>query len=181
MPRRPGRGVRALAATLLIAVAAGLIAPSEGRAAYLFSSHTFTPCGATLSTGPTSAQCAVAYGSAAWASSPANFNVSSGIQLWTVPSTGLYRITAAGAKGGGALGANGRVVAANLNLTEGDVIKILVGQTGASSGNTGGGGGGSFVATNANAALVVAVGGGGGGNSNAGNVAPATEIGRAHV
>ncbi len=171
-----GRGLAAPLSVLLIASLAVLVAPardsgSADASTYSFTSHTFTPCGATGQSGPTLTNCRSAY-STSWANSTANFDVIGGIQHWTVPVTGLYEITAAGARGGGTQAGNGRVVSGRLLLTGGHVLKILVGQQGVvgtqnAAGSTGGGGGGSFVATSANVALVVGGGGGGSGDSAA--------------
>jgi hypothetical protein len=96
--------------------------------------------------------------------------------LWTVPYTGAYVIEANGAKGGSGFsssgtersGGAGAYIKGTVNLTEGEVIKILVGQRGnnGSSNTSGGGGGGTFVVKNANnTPIIVAAGGNGGGTS----------------
>ena len=106
--------------------------------------------------------------------------LSGGIQQWTVPYTGGYRIEAVGAAGGyntynnsDQYGGRGARKVGTFNLTEGEIIQILVGQEGgirksisssASSGVVlagGGGGGGTFVVRGRNTALIVAGGGGG--------------------
>jgi len=131
--------------------------------------HTFTPCGATGSNGPSQAQCNTAYG--------AGFViVSGGIQAWVVPASGTYRIEARGAKGGRAAGFNhfgrGAVMAGDFSLTAGQTLSILVGQSGIDNTSSGGGagGGGSYVVLNNNP-LVVAGGGSGGGNYSSPNYA----------
>ena len=64
----------------------------------------------------------------------------SGIQHWTVPFTGTYRITAVGASGGDddtrtpARG-RGAYMRGDFDLTKGEVIKILVGQKGTENKN----------------------------------------------
>ena len=170
----------------LLFLAVPLIPSSFGSAdaaAYSFLSHTFTPCGATGRLGPTLANCTSAY-TTTWDDNASYFNVSSGIQLWTVPVSGLYQFTVAGAKGGGTNAAAGRIVRGQVLLTEGDVIKILVGQAGlvgTGDAATGGGGGGSFVATSANVPMFVAGGGGGSGGSfaaSAGSTSTAGDVGR---
>ena len=140
---------------------------------YNFNAWTFTPAGATGRNGPSLANVQSAYTSAAWASNTSNLTVVSGVQKWTVPKTGLYRIQAAGAPGGkgsdgfGATnqpGGNGVILSATFYLMVGDILYILVGQHGGDSptvgtgGSTleagngfnsdtdGGGGGGTFVA-----------------------------------
>ncbi len=131
-------------------------------------SWTFTNCGASGRNGPSQSQCNTAYGSGV-------VSVSSGIQLWTVPATGTYRITVNGAQGGnggGRTGGLGASMRGDFTLTAGSVIKILVGQQGGSrvgsSNEAGAGGGGSFVTLNDNTPLIVAGGGGGGGASQNG-------------
>ena len=98
--------------------------------------------------------------------------LSSGIQQWTVPYTGEYRIEAVGAAGGHDKKQNstqyigrGTRMVGTFNLSQGEMIQILVGQEGEirSSGKIGGsgGGGGTFVVRGSNTALVVAGSGGG--------------------
>lgn len=144
---------------------------SEPSALYSFSSFTFTNVNITGQNGPTLANCLSVYNTAAntWLNNTSFFNViTQGIQLWTVPVTGSYTITAKGARGG--TGNAGTSLAASctgtFSLTQGDIIKIMVGQAGGSassgcSGSKGAGGGGTFVTTNANSPLIVAGGGGG--------------------
>jgi len=128
-------------------------------------SQTFTPCGATGRTGPIQSQCNVSYGAAL-------VNLSSGIQEWTVPATGTYRITVAGASGGaggpGTQGGQGAIVEGQFQLNVGDVFHMLVGQAGISVPDGGGGGGGSFVVDALSVPLIIA-GGGGGGNGATGS------------
>lgn len=139
---------------------------SQANAAglYSFSAITFSTCGATGQNGPTLTQCATnTYSSQSWTANTSYFNVTAGIQYWTVPSTGNYTITAAGAKGGGS-GGLGAVETGTFSLNQGDVIRILVGQKGSGS-FTGSGGGGTFVVAspyNTNASILVIAGGGGG-------------------
>ncbi|XP_019639205.1 PREDICTED: keratin, type I cytoskeletal 9-like [Branchiostoma belcheri] len=93
-----------------------------------------------------------------------------GIQYFTVPDSGQYRIEAAGsAAGWGRLdkkSARGRgaVVRGTFQLKKGEVLKILVGQEGLENkSNSGvGGGGGTFVTKRDNTPLLVAGGAGGG-------------------
>ncbi len=83
-----------------------------------------------------------------------------GFQVWTVPRTGPYRITAAGSRSGIATAWTSNVLAANafgrgaviqsvFNLQRGQKITLVVGQPSANTTSTGytapGGGGGSFV------------------------------------
>jgi hypothetical protein len=130
----------ALGATL----ASLLFSTPTSWAGYAFTSHTFTPCGAIGKLGPTQANCRTAY-TTTWDEADANFTVTSGIQLWVVPSTGNYRILAKGAKGGdgnAGVGGAGASMQGDFQLTKGDVIKILVGQSGVDWTSLSGGGGG---------------------------------------
>jgi hypothetical protein len=143
--------------------------PSE---LYAFTTFTFTNAGVTGGSGPTLAQLRSSYSSSSWTQNNDYFNITTqGIQLWTVPATGNYIITARGAQGGGTSYGDGRagglgaVMVGTFNLTQGQKIKILVGQMGGVQSNYssygGGGGGGTFVATQDNIPLIVAGGGGG--------------------
>lgn len=92
---------------------------------------------------------------APWLFNSAFFSLDSdfttGIQLWTVPLTATYRITAGGGRGGGEGGGLGALVSGTFTLTRGQKLRILPGNPGTrsigstSSTNSGGGGGGSFV------------------------------------
>lgn len=149
----------------------GKAAVSNAPGMFTFSNYTFTNSGATGKAGPTSAQLR-STATEPWASNSSRYlNVNStGIQLFTVPKTGNYTITAAGAMGGGAnlsVGGKGRIATGTFSLTQGETLKIVVGQAGkevfnnvASWGGTGGGG--SFVVCELNNELLVAGGGGGG-------------------
>ena len=99
--------------------------------------------------------------------------LSSGIQLWTVPYTGDYKIEAVGAAGGyyayltsAQYRGRGTIMTGTFKLNKGDVIKILVGQEGGNGqGHDGsGGGGGTFVVKEEGTLLIIAGGGGGGVN-----------------
>lgn len=66
---------------------------------YEFTSHTFTNCGTTGRTGPALATCQSSYNTAeanTWKGTYLTM-VTNGIQEWTVPSTGTYKITSLGA------------------------------------------------------------------------------------
>lgn len=96
-------------------------------------SYTFTNCGATGRFGPTQTQVTSAY-VATNLSLVATTSPTSGIQTWTVPTTGLYRVTAWGASGGDATSGPapgfGAIMAGDFMLSAGDVLRILVGQMG---------------------------------------------------
>tara|TARA_Y100000996_G_scaffold107122_1_gene78793 strand:- start:563 stop:3778 length:3216 start_codon:yes stop_codon:yes gene_type:complete len=125
---------------------------------YYFTSHTFTNAGKTGRFGPTLFQLRNAYAGASWASNSDFFNLGgplpvvtrqetlNGFQLWTVPETAIYKITAKGAMGGTSYsterGGRGGLITAYFNLTMGTKIVILVGQRGGSSTSESGGGGG---------------------------------------
>jgi hypothetical protein len=122
---------------------------------YPFSSFTFTTCGATGVSGPQQSACRSAYSGATWAQADSYYTVSAGIQSWVVPATGSYLITAAGASGGNAVASAGvgTVISAQVTLTQGTVLKLLVGQSGANgpTSSGGGGGGGGFNSDGTNA------------------------------
>ena len=96
--------------------------------------------------------------------------LSSGIQQWTVPYTGDYRIEAIGAAGGYDKGRNspqyrgrGARMIGTFRLIKGEAIQILIGQEGGINKmyKSSGGGGGTFVVRGANTPLIIAGGGGG--------------------
>ena len=84
-----------------------------------------------------------------------------GIQIWTIPVSGLYEIIAAGAGIGHVSRGRGAIVSTVHTLAAGQRIKILVGQ---SPTGTASGAGGTFVATDTDVPILVAGGGGGGFN-----------------
>jgi hypothetical protein len=123
------------------------------------------------------------------AASPITFSYAGSIVDYTIPTTGVYDITAAGAQGGserftpgndiaytGGVGGLGAAIGGEYLLAAGDVLEILAGGRGGDAnilpgydpeGAPGGGGGGSFVALASNTTtipvpLVVAGGGAGG-------------------
>lgn len=121
--------------------------------------YSFSNCGQTGYTGPSQGQCDATYG-------PGVVNVINGIQQWTVPQSGTYRIEAAGAAGGQGADGNptpgyGVVVRGEVQLTAGQQIHIISGQRGLAYGG-GGGGGGSFVWINGQSVPLFVAGGGGG-------------------
>ena len=129
--------------------------------------YTFTNAGATGREGPTQSQIDSNY-------SGTNLEdkvtiITRGIQEWTVPESGTYRIEAWGAKGGssdenrnGGLGAK---LSGNFALNQNSVLKIVVGQEGIKINTNHGGGGGSFVVKspyNTHNSVLITAGGGGG-------------------
>ncbi|XP_015246381.1 PREDICTED: ALK tyrosine kinase receptor-like isoform X2 [Cyprinodon variegatus] len=94
----------------------------------------FHTCGAVGPEGPTPTQCLNSYRSS-------NINVTvgthgpfKGIQMWRVPETGTYRITAYGAAGGRSVMAmsrsHGVYITGDFQLRRGELLYILVGQQG---------------------------------------------------
>ena len=136
----------------------------------IFSNHpgfnaTFTSLGASGKDGPTSLD---SYYTGQ--DHDGQVTLSSGIQQWTVPYTGQYRIEAVGAAGGYDQVQNsdhyrgrGARMLGTFNLSKGEMIEILVGQEGGIRNNarSSGGGGGTFVVRGSNTSLIVAGGGGG--------------------
>ena len=137
---------------------------------FVFTSFTFTNGTATGSSGPTSFASDSTYTTSTWYSS--YFSLASGIQSWTVPANGTYRINAVGASGGENNGGTfypgrpgqGATIQGDFVLTKGTVLNLVVGQKGVYGANGSGGGGGSFVYTGSigGAGLLIAAGGGGG-------------------
>ena len=105
-----------------------------------------------------------------------------------MPSSGLYRVTVAGAVGGlGGYGATyaagkGVVLQAEFNFTQGNSLTLLVGQSGLTGststnvGGGGGGGGGSFLYNTTSSTLLMAAGGGGGAGKQSAGVDASTSV-----
>jgi len=155
---------------------------------YSFDSFTFNNASATGKSGPSLSSLLSSYNTSTytWLNNTDYFNATDGIQIWTVPKTGTYRITAAGANGGvgryylvNDTGGKGAIMQGDFNLTLNQKIKIIVGQRGNTSGSVfcgGCGGGGTFIVKNtigiASTSDILVIGGGGGGHvANSGNVA----------
>jgi hypothetical protein len=124
----------------------------------------FSTCGATGNHGPSQAQCDDVYSDTPLAGA---VSISGGIQSWTVPVAGTYRITAVGAQGASGAstysGGRGARVSGDFELAAGTVLHLVVGQMGhgQGSGQNGGGGGGTFVVDASGQPMVIAGGGGG--------------------
>lgn len=144
---------------------------------YPFASFTFTTAGTVGYQGPSLAKLLTSYDTAtySWLKNSSYFSTNgAGIQIWTVPRTGNYQITTAGAQGvpvtstSGGLGA---IMQGTFYLTQGDQYQILVGQTTTYATGRGGlssaGGGGSFVVKNGGTTIadILIIAGGGGGTS----------------
>ena len=138
-------------------------------ALYSFSTFTFTPVGATGPTGPTT----LAGYSGTYPGVGTSYALSIGagtrlgMQLWYVPITGSYQITATGAgKVGATFTSYGRSVRGTYNFTGGQVLVLLVGQSGLTMfGRCDGGCGGSYVVDSSNNPIIIAGGAGGNGVS----------------
>ena len=115
-------------------------------------------------------------GNISWKDDTSFFNVSTGIQYWTVPYTATYRFEAWGAigrNGRSGSGGYGSRMRGDFDLTEGEIIRFLIGQWPQHAGvygppnpYGGGGSGGTFVTKspyNTNASILLVAGGGSGG------------------
>ncbi len=148
---------------------------------YAFSNHQFTNCGQTGRTGPALSQCRSDYTTSGdWDEVSYLDMTTNGIQRWTVPATASYQITATGAAGqsnGSSIstGGQGATIQGEVDLIQGEIIEILVGQMGTGNsggnsnhGNENGGGGGTFVVRATGTVPLIVAGGGGGAPSNNG-------------
>ena len=149
------------------------------------NTHTFTSGGVTGRVGPTITQLRSAYtGATSWSNTYLNQGTYQGYQDWTVPISGVYEFTAAGASGYDGSGAGGvgrgAIVKGRVTLTKGEIITIVVGQTGdapTTGGVWGGSGGGTFVVRKTgNEPLFIAGGGSAESNSGAGRDGVLTQL-----
>lgn len=150
-----------------------------GVAAVLFNFNSFqftSPI--TGPNGPSLSQLTASYNTAnnPWLTDTQYFNVvTQGIQRWTVPETASYRITALGATGGihpGTFGPSfpgaGATAVAEVSLTSGQILNIVVGQkpssttSGSQNGAAGGGGSWVYEGEIGGSGLIIVAGGGGG-------------------
>ncbi len=142
------------------------IAAERTLTAVLWSGpRVFTPCGARGATGPDPEDCAGTRDGYAGTSLEGEVTLRDGIQSWTVPVSGTYRIEAFGAQGSSASrsGGTGAILRGDFELERGQELLILVGQEGQSDGRSAGGGGASWVMLPDDTPLLVAAGGGGAG------------------
>ena len=150
--------------TTVLAVG-GLLTAASDAAAQQF---VFTTCGGAGAFGPTQTMCDAAYGETTLDGA---VSVENGIQHWTVPFSGVYRITATGAQGAsgqlGRQGGRGARMTGEFLLIAGTTVRVVVGQVGQMNNRGGSGGGGSFV-VEATEQLLIAAGGGGGTRTFAG-------------
>lgn len=157
----------------------------DSRALYDFSTFTFTTANTVGRFGPNlttlTSWYTTNYSGNTWITNTNYFNQTRlGYQLWTVPATGTYSITVAGARAGARASGNASIYpgfgegaiirSSNISLVEGEKLQIVVGQEGLSYSlnGSGGGGGGTFVvkysanlAATANADVIMVAGGGG--------------------
>jgi hypothetical protein len=149
------------------------------------NTHTFTTAGQTGRVGPTITQVRAAYtGATSWSGTYLQQGNFQGYQDWTVPISGIYEFTAAGASGFNGTGTGtpglGARVRGRVALTKGEIITIAVGQVGEApaSGAFGGSGGGTFVVRKAgNEPLFIAGGGAAEVNNVIGRNAVLTQLG----
>lgn len=140
-----------------------------------FTGITFSNCGQTGRTGPSQTQCDNTYGAGV-------VTVTNGIQAWTPPQNGTYKIRVCGARGGNVssyTGGRGICIEGDFQLNTTQTLMILVGQMGEDGSYNRGGGGGSFVWINGQTTepLIAAGGGGGAGYSANGKDAVASSGG----
>ncbi|XP_067223959.1 tyrosine-protein kinase receptor [Chanodichthys erythropterus] len=95
----------------------------------------FTSCGASGPQGPTQAQCDSAYRNTNVSVVVGKEGLLRGVQMWRVPATNMYKISAYGAAGGkGAKNHNKRshgvIISAIFPLEKGDILYILIGHQG---------------------------------------------------
>ena len=159
-----------LSATGLGGGAASLFRAGASGGLYDFQDATFTNDGKTGYQGPSLAEARNGMSGTShnnFKNDTNFFNVVNGQQYWTVPIDGTYRITATGAgMWNHRQGGYGASMRGDFSLTQGEIIRILVGQVGRQGGDAAGG---SFVTKspyNSNASILVVAGGGGGGHSN---------------
>lgn len=154
---------------------------------YTFTNFTFTTAntfgrfGPNLTTLTSWYNANSVYSGNTWVNNTAYFNQTvQGYQLWTVPVTGTYTVTVAGARAGARASGNASIApgfgegavirSSNISLVQGEQLQIVVGQEGLSYSlnGSGGGGGGTFVvkyranlAASANSDIIMIAGGGG--------------------
>jgi hypothetical protein len=139
--------------------------PNAKAGLYDFTSFTFTNGTQTGRLGPSLQNLLSSYDTNEndWLNNTEFFNSTDGIQLWTVPADGTYRIEAFGAGSNNVTNQRGARMRGDFELTEGEILRILVGQPGFSFPE--GGSGGTFVARspyNTLSSCILAAGGSGG-------------------
>jgi hypothetical protein len=139
---------------------------------YTFANATFTPGTATGINGPT---LAVAQAGITGTPTPSTWYSSylamttQGFMKWTVPITGTYTFLVVGAHGAmgttsttGSRAGRGAYLQGIVALTQGQIVRIVVGQGGSHDTNNGGGGGASYIYNETTSTLLFIAGGGGG-------------------
>ncbi len=158
----------------------------QGMVNAAFGSFTFTSCGFSGPSGPSSVgNCRQAYGNVAWTMDTSKYNVpQNGVQVWTVPADGTYKFVATGAKGGdnGANpGGKPTTATSRMALKAGDKVYMVIGQPGGNAINSAAGGGGGTYAwlTQVNGPkVVIGAGGGGAGTDGATSARGAGVVGQ---
>jgi hypothetical protein len=129
---------------------------------------TFTNAVATGRFGPTQAQIDANYSGTSLEGAVTINSTHQGIQEWTVPAGGSYRIEVYGAEGGkntenlNNTPGRGAIMKGDFILDGNTLFKILVGQQGENAAGTAGSGGGTFVTKSNNDPIIIAGGGSGG-------------------
>jgi Glycine rich protein len=159
------------------------------NALYDFTSFTFTSANISGSTPPTLQQLRAAYtgsvSGSVFAGNPLYFTTGSfqGYQIWTVPATATYEIEAAGARSGIAVYPvgtpktywGGAIIKGRYQLTQGQKVVMVVGQTGNTITGTGlsyngpGGGGGTYIVVSGSNTPIIIAGGAGAGGAYSGD------------
>ena len=148
---------------------------TAGSLSFAQTTYNFTNAGASGYQGPTQAQVNSAY-SGTTLNNAVTINTR-GVQEWTVPATGIYTIEAwgaAGTNGSSQPAGDGARLTGDFSLTQGTVLKIIVGQMPELTSYGSAGGGGTFVVKSssnyADSDVLVIAGGGGGITGNSTNV-----------
>ena len=132
----------------------------------------FSNCNKTGADGPSQTDCNNYYSGT---DLDGDVTVSSGMQIWTVPTSGTYYFEVSGAQGGSQnssyYGGYGAKITGQINLNAGQQLLISIGQKGSDDGDSPGGGGGTVVAlgNSYTSAEPLFVAGGGGGRSQNGS------------
>ena len=148
---------------------------TAGTISYAQTTYNFTKSGASGYQGPTQSQVNSTYNGTTL-NNAVTINTR-GVQEWTVPATGVYTIEAwgaAGTNGSSQPAGYGARMKGDFSLTQGTVLKIIVGQMPELTSYGSAGGGGTFVVKSssnyADSDVLVIAGGGGGITGNSTNV-----------
>ncbi|XP_039261433.2 uncharacterized protein LOC120337640 [Styela clava] len=129
----------------------------------------FSDCGQSGRFGPTQEMCDVVYTDT---NLEGDIQVDNGVQIWTVPVSGLYLVTARGPSGASTTSRNpgkGADITAEFHMTEGQRMKIIVGQQSDSADLANprgpiGGSGGTFIQRESDEYILMVAGGGSSGS-----------------